>query len=134
MTPQEIFDKAALGVLKQGRRSTNGNIGGNERCMYRGEGGLKCAVGHLIDDDDLAREMDAFGAIAVVLSDAELRAKMPEWFVREQSLLGSLQDVHDRNMSYGFQEAIHGFRRVAKQRRLSSVVVDQWEADQIANA
>ena len=47
MTIQEIMDKACKGLASQGfQRSMS-----NEGCLYRGSGGKKCAIGHLIPDD-----------------------------------------------------------------------------------
>ena len=45
MTNQQIFNKVAKHLLKQGRRARDGN-----GCAYRGENGTKCAVGCLIPD------------------------------------------------------------------------------------
>jgi hypothetical protein len=53
MTPQEIFDRSVAGVMKQGRpsvRAVPSNADGYG-CVYRGPNGLKCAAGHLIDDE-----------------------------------------------------------------------------------
>lgn len=46
-TAQELFNKAYLGVIKQGKpsRSDNGY------CVFRGKDNCKCAVGHLIPDN-----------------------------------------------------------------------------------
>jgi len=45
-TLQQIFDQAYNGILAQGGQSSNAY----GRCMYRGPGGRKCAVGHLLPD------------------------------------------------------------------------------------
>lgn len=44
---QETFDTCARGLLQQGRPSMR-----NGRCLYRGEGGTKCALGFLFDDNE----------------------------------------------------------------------------------
>lgn len=46
MTPQEIFDTAARGIIAQGGASV---LPGGE-CQYRGPNGRKCAAGHLLPD------------------------------------------------------------------------------------
>ncbi len=46
MNKQEIFDKAARGVLEQGGPSID-----EDGCMYRAPNGRKCAAGHLIADE-----------------------------------------------------------------------------------
>ena len=51
MNRQEIFDKAYLAILKQGRPSTGVRNNSFQSCLYRGEQGVKCVIGHLIPDD-----------------------------------------------------------------------------------
>lgn len=49
---QTLFDKAVGGVLAQGKGSVRRTKGPMKlECAYRAEGGLKCAVGHLIADE-----------------------------------------------------------------------------------
>lgn len=43
--PQKVFNRVARHLLRQRKRSTDGNS-----CLYRGPGGLKCAIGCLIKD------------------------------------------------------------------------------------
>jgi hypothetical protein len=52
-TEQEIFDQVAEHLLKQNEQSYIGTM-----CAYRGDGGLMCAAGCLIGDDEYSREMD----------------------------------------------------------------------------
>lgn len=47
MTEQEIFDKVAEHLQKQGHRALNED----GVCVYRGKNGTKCAVGALIPDE-----------------------------------------------------------------------------------
>ena len=49
---QTLFDRAVLGVYHQGRKSLlpREDAGLGPMCAYRGTHGLKCAIGHLIDD------------------------------------------------------------------------------------
>lgn len=51
MTKQEVFDKVATHLLRQGRPSKATFGGGGYRGAYRSKGGLKCAIGVLIPDD-----------------------------------------------------------------------------------
>jgi hypothetical protein len=46
---QQVFDRVAGHLLKQGRRSTRLR-GFTYDCAYRGDAGLQCAAGVLIDD------------------------------------------------------------------------------------
>ncbi len=54
-TRQEIFNLAYTGLHGQGWRQSVNAEGG---CMYRGPVGLKCAIGHCIDDQDYDPEME----------------------------------------------------------------------------
>ena len=49
MNKQEALNIAARGILEQGAYSTNK---ARTSCMYRGSEGMKCAVGHLISEED----------------------------------------------------------------------------------
>ena len=40
---QHLFDKACLGVIRQGRPAMSGQV-----CAYLNDEGLRCAVGHLL--------------------------------------------------------------------------------------
>lgn len=88
LTMQEAFDKAARGVIEQGRPSVTKT--GN--CRYTGENGERCGVGQLVDDRGLRQRMDEYGAI----TDA------PLWLLKEAGLDGldlefltALQNAHD---------------------------------------
>jgi hypothetical protein len=98
MTPQEIFDKAYTGVMKQGLKSS-----GPRGCMYRGPNGLKCGVGHLVDDN-LGATMDmefsgmASTSIDEIISlalDDELEYEIPRWMIENRDLLQRIQTAHD---------------------------------------
>ncbi len=54
MNRQEIFNQAYLGLKSQGfQKSMNTGVDGiGISCAYRGENGLKCAVGHLLQDEE----------------------------------------------------------------------------------
>ena len=54
---QEVFDKVATHLLKQGSRSrskSEGQVG----CAYRGDDGKMCAVGCLLKDDQYTPELE----------------------------------------------------------------------------
>lgn len=86
-SPQEIFDVAYKGLASQGfRQSRSSNIGG---CAYRGENGLKCAVGHLIDDANYSEGLEGLAANdSSVLHAARLSNYHAD-------LLEDIQDAHD---------------------------------------
>lgn len=89
MEAQEIFDRVARHLRDQGAKSQHTD----ERCAYRGENGLKCAVGCLIEDDDLARQMD--GLYNADVYDVYHAGLLPEVLYPHIALLRALQDVHD---------------------------------------
>lgn len=90
-TKQELFDKVANHLLTQNAVSEDGK--GN--CMYRGEGGLKCAVGVLIPDQFYNSDMESLivnpegGIVANVLVQ---EAGVDKDHLR---LLAKLQFLHD---------------------------------------
>ncbi|MBY3543639.1 hypothetical protein HFN71_28560 [Rhizobium laguerreae] len=56
---QEVFDAAYLGLATQGFAQSKSDQFG---CAYRGEGGTKCGVGHLIPDDKYLYELEGLSA------------------------------------------------------------------------
>jgi hypothetical protein len=94
MTPQEIFDKAYIGVMKQGRASVKPSSGSIKSmvCAYRGNDSTACGVGHLVDDET-AREWDMIGAIDDVI--AQLDDDLPPWVLNNVRLLQRIQYAHD---------------------------------------
>ena len=60
MTLQEMFDTMAAHLLKQGERSVSPI--NPQQCRYRGDHGLKCAVGALIKDKFYKPSLEGRGA------------------------------------------------------------------------
>lgn len=85
---QEIFNKVAAHLLKQGRPARNSE----DSCRYRTESGLSCAVGCLIPDRLYSPSFEGASAPKVIklLYDAGLA----DWREHRQ-LLQELQWVHD---------------------------------------
>lgn len=54
-TLQEVFNKVAIHLLTQKKKSVSATDG---TCHYRGDGGLKCAAGILIPDDQYSSNME----------------------------------------------------------------------------
>jgi hypothetical protein len=69
VTKQETFDTIVRALVVQGQPSMNAE---RTRCMYRGDGGTKCAAGHLIPDEDYDHTTEGGPitqeAIAIVLN------------------------------------------------------------------
>jgi hypothetical protein len=100
MNNQQIFDKVSRHLLKQGTRSTD-----ELQCVYRGPGGLKCAIGVLIPDEAYDPKMEGVSAAGIIDQtgvDPDKREIMAR--IRQatglgeenKALLESLQRLHDR--------------------------------------
>jgi len=95
LTKQETFDKVAVHLIKQGKQSVSGYSGG---CAYRGDNGLRCAVGALIPDDLYDDEMDNEGIGIGSLCDENTGPYGPKFPIfprRLFNLLQALQMAHD---------------------------------------
>lgn len=82
-TEQEVFDQVAEHLLKQNAQSRQAT-----GCAYRGNGGLKCAAGCLIADDEYSEEFEN-------LRWAKLIRNNPNFPKRHGGLIQELQVVHD---------------------------------------
>jgi hypothetical protein len=100
MNKQEIFDKAYIGIIKQGKPS----MSASGQCKYEAKDGCRCAVGMLIDDASLRKSMDAFessGILDIVAKarsddeDSKTDLKLPDWIIEEEELLHTIQCAHD---------------------------------------
>jgi hypothetical protein len=94
---QEIFSHVYAALLKQGVASygemTN-CMTTSEMCLYRGPNGTKCALGHLIPDEEYRLSMEGQS-----ISDLDF-GEDPYFNMNDDRLgfLASLQGVHDRYM------------------------------------
>ena len=86
MTPQQIYNKVAKHLLKQGRKSS---LMGT--CMYRGPDGCKCAIGPLIPDKLYETQMEHKTVIQLCRAYKWFR----DQFADHSYLLSELQSVHD---------------------------------------
>ncbi len=95
ITLQEMFDRAVLGVVTQGKPSVTA-VAAVDRilCMYRGEAGTKCAVGHLINDAVYTPELENKGCRSKIVQ-AALEQSIGELPENSTGLLVNLQRAHD---------------------------------------
>lgn len=110
-TEQEVFDYVAKHLLKQGERSVVGTS-----CSYRGVGGLMCAVGCLISDEEYKPEMDV--AAGQGTSWTSLVGRELANSSKHDGLLVELQGAHDGanpKMGVPFE---FGLKRIALNRKL----------------
>lgn len=89
-TAQEIFDTVKQHLLIQNARSET--VDG--LCQYRGPGGMKCAAGCLIDEDDYNPLWEG-KTVRKLLYYRALPEPLAAEFQRNESLLTSLQHIHD---------------------------------------
>lgn len=113
---QEVFDAVYKGLLEQGAQSVPEDGVG---CAYRGEAGLCCAIGLLIDTET-ANEWDNFydqsvsydQSISTIIAfsagelegERKLKRPAPGWMrgPAMRSLLKDLQSAHDNADRYDF--------------------------------
>ncbi len=87
MTNQEIFDKVAAHLIKQGGPARDAD----HECMYRAPNGYMCAVGCLIPDSAYDPVMEGRRAADPVVLDV-LESLYPD---ADPALFSALQPVHD---------------------------------------
>lgn len=106
MDMQEAFEKAYLGVLRQGKLAK-----GAYQICYRMADGAKCALGHLMSDEDLAK-LDAFRL------NSEAFHNVRDYVMLDLDLdfLIDLQCAHDRAKS--LEDFSDRMKRVAEYFRL----------------
>ena len=115
---QTVFNRVAAHLLAQGRPSLSAIRRGV--CAYRGEDGLRCAVGCLIDD---AHYIEALEGYAVQLGDVLRAVKsslgLQHLAPRTVDLLGDLQLLHVLTPPEEWRE---GLKELARQYELELTV------------
>jgi hypothetical protein len=100
---QELFDRAVKGILQQGKPSR-----ASANCLYRGPEGAKCAVGHLISDEQIKTFKIKEGDAADGFHPDLYATLMPGVYVpTAKSFLLSLQMVHDGSNRSNFLEVFN---------------------------
>jgi hypothetical protein len=94
MNLQQIFDKTANHLLKQGTQSV---LEDDDTCAYRGQDGLMCAVGCLISDDAYnwyleGTSVDDCKKVQKALRNSGIKFDADGQVMR---LLTLLQNIHD---------------------------------------
>jgi hypothetical protein len=94
---RKTFEVVKTHLLSQGARSTHPET---IACAYRGEGGLKCAIGILIPDDKYNPEWDEL-IIAIGTDNYRyhvedlLNVIREAGYTRDEDFLAKLQSIHD---------------------------------------
>lgn len=87
---QAIFDKVVTHLRTQNACSLN-----KYGCAYRGEDGLKCAVGCLIEDSEYNPDMEML-IVGALLARASMKGTpLHDRLAPHPQLLADLQHVHD---------------------------------------
>ena len=86
---QEVFDWAVHNTLLQGKKSTKLSNNNETACAYRGDGGLKCIIGHCMTDDEYKESFEG-ESVVTLLRDSSI---VCDDTVEE--LLRDLQIIHD---------------------------------------
>lgn len=114
---QQIFNKVSRHLLTQGETS----VDEDGECLYRGPGGLRCAVGCLIADEHYTEDMEGNSVNDIRLRTA-LKASGID-VICHYSLLRALQILHDRWSPSGWRQEL---RLVALEFGLSPDVLKEF--------
>lgn len=87
---QELFDYITSKVLEQGRASIIEGDGSFE-CVYRGDSGTKCAVGHVIPDAWYSKSLEGLDIYGVLVDEERLKPSLAPHL----DILKYLQCAHD---------------------------------------
>lgn len=118
MTRQEMFDKVYIGLLNQKFERSMKNYAAGSACAYRGKGGMKCAAGHLIPDEEYRPEMDDSALNLESLKKLELLPKCFQNLSEDDfDFIGELQDAHDSSFTPTAMK--HAIKEVAFQYGLN---------------
>jgi hypothetical protein len=129
MKSQEIFNKVAVHLIKQGIASHDQVSG----CLYRGPNGTKCAVGAIMPDSVYRKGMETSGIGALIQN-----FKLPNWIIDNENLLSELQMVHDNRaatdyeghlLPFDIQDLVRDLREIAVERNLSSDILKDYTSD-----
>ena len=102
---QELYDYIVEAIVKQGRPS----LGDNDRCLYRGPDGLKCAYGHVHPDSMYDKRMED-----CTLAELHRQERIPASLVPHVKMLAELQACHDRSSSH--RDFVDVFKERAAQK------------------
>ena len=116
MTKQQIFNKVAKHLLKQGAKSISGIV-----CAYRGDNKTRCAIGCLIPNRLYDKTIEGIGASAFSSPVSKYTAddrtarryrtarrigRALKLYPSQSGLLDALQDVHDNKSVDDWESAL----------------------------
>lgn len=110
-TEQQVFDQVAKHLLTQNEKSMHPK---SKLCLYRTSGGLKCAAGALISDEEYSPLME-MGSWRTLIRRHGVSKHCA-------ALISDLQYLHD---GYTVSEWRDGLRRLARQYNLNEDVCNE---------
>ena len=108
---QYAFDQVAVHLIEQNEKS----MSSTGRCLYRGLGKLRCAIGFFISDEKYEPEIEGHSV------DSVIGAKISPEYCNDDFFLEKLQIVHDCNNTSEWPIKLKVF---AKQFKLNDSIVD----------
>lgn len=91
---QEIFDKVVIALRKQGKKSMDNSTSEGNICRYRDRSGNKCAIGHLLSDEEYRSSMEG-NSVRSLVSFCLVSSATIAWMKPHLDLLIALQSIHD---------------------------------------
>lgn len=109
-TAQEVFDYVIGHLVSQGKQSIQ--MEGREPCAYRGDNGLKCAVGVLISDEVYNDGMEGNSVDGLIKKFP--RECLITGIIKHKDILDDLQHMHDSLSTWQNQDSFsHAAQRIA---------------------
>lgn len=101
---QTVFDTATAGVIAQGVQSIGPDLNfGGTICLYRGKDGIKCAVGHVLSDEQMVKYAIGENMNPYLFPSELLNELLPGYDNNTQkTFLAQLQTAHDCSATNGF--------------------------------
>ena len=101
-TAQEVFDQMKNHLIKQNKKSMVLDPNDNrELCSYRGDGGLQCAAGCLIADDEYNPEWEHTAWCSLTK-----QKKVPN---KHEKMINKLQSIHDLYQPNQWQQELKDY-------------------------
>lgn len=95
MNALEILETVTTALLKQNKQSKKAITSSDGICAYRGDNGLKCAIGHLIKDENYNPELEGKGVSNIDVQKALFKNGINIYNLDVETLLFGLQNIHD---------------------------------------
>lgn len=104
MTTQEVFDTVYKHLMTQKAQSLDFE---ELNCKYRGEDGMKCAIGCLIKDEEYRPEMEEKTVLKMLAYARTVGIKtLADRLEPHAILLERLQTIHDRRDEEEWRESL----------------------------